>query len=289
MIMVSPKKVTAPIHPVATVPWPAAPPPLREGHEIAPPDFVGIGAMRSGTTWWWSVLKRHPGIFSGGSPDGTSEDIWAFAGKDSAESYVNKEFHFFDQYGRVETIDPAAYHRYFPRPPGLLSGEWTARYMHDFWVPAMLRGIAPDAKLLVLLRDPVERFVSGAALIKSFGFALDSAVCNDQFSRGLYWQQLANVFSYFPRDQVLVLQYEQCAQDFTGQARRTFKFLGLDPSLWQPPRDPESPVGAVTNDTGIVDTATRAALTRAYQTDLARLFRELPALDRSLWPCACDL
>jgi hypothetical protein len=289
MAMVSPKKITAPVHPIAIVPWPATPPPLRDGHEIAPPDFVGIGAMRSGTTWWWSVLKRHPGIFSGASPDGASEDIWSFVGQDNAESYVNKEFHFFDHYGRVEPIDPATYHRYFPRPPGLLAGEWTARYMHDFWTPPMLRRVAPGAKVLVLLRDPVERFVSGVALIKSFGFTLDSAVYNDQFSRGLYWQQLANVFSYFPRDQVLVLQYEQCEQDFTEQAHRTFKFLGLNPSLWLPPREPKSPVGAVTSKTDAIDTATRNALTQAYQADLHQLFRELPALDRRLWPCANPL
>lgn len=286
MIMIPSKKLTVPAHPVATVPGPAAPPLLREGHEITPPDFVGVGAMRSGTTWWWSVLKRHPGIFSGGPPDGTSEDIWAFAGKDSTESYVNKEFHFFDHYGRVEIIDPATYHRYFPRPPSMLAGEWTVRYMHDFWTPPMLRNVAPDAKLLVLLRDPVERFVSGVAFIKSLGFTPDSAVYNDQFSRGLYWQQLANVFSYFPRDQVLVLQYEQCVRDFIEQARRTFKFLGLDPSAWQLPRDPKSPVGAITNDTDIVDTATRDALIRAYRRDLDELFRELPTFDHSLWPCA---
>ena len=37
--------------------------------------------------------------------------------------------------------------------------------MWDFWTPPMLRVAAPEARLLVLLRDPLDRFVSGLAII----------------------------------------------------------------------------------------------------------------------------
>jgi len=40
-------------------PLPAPPPP---GMRVGPPDFVGIGVAKSGTTWWFSLLMGHPEI-----------------------------------------------------------------------------------------------------------------------------------------------------------------------------------------------------------------------------------
>ncbi|MEV8635091.1 sulfotransferase [Streptosporangium sp. NPDC051023] len=273
--MTSTESLPQPAHPALTPPKPFPPPPLTPGWEPGPPDFVGIGAMRSGTTWWWSVLRSHPGVAPADAADGPH-----------AGAYTGKELHFFDHYGQVEDVDPAAYHRYFPRPPGSLVGEWTPRYMYDFWTPPMLRQAAPDARILVMLRDPVERFVSGVARYSTRGFAVDPALYHDQFSRGLYWRQLIGVLGYFPRDRVLVLQYERCVRDFAGQARRTFAFLGLDPERWTPPTRPETPVGIVTRGAEVVNAATLEAIRQAYRGDLDRLFTDFPDLDRALWPSA---
>lgn len=264
-----------PAHLALTPPLPFSPPPIEDGWELGPPDFVGIGAMRSGTTWWWSVLKGHPGIASarGGRPDRPDSGV-----------YANKEFHFFDHHGTVEHVDPALYHRYFPRPAGLLVGEWTPRYMYDYWTPPMLHGAAPDARLLVMLRDPVERLVSGVARFSSRGFAADAALYHDQFNRGLYWQQLAHVLRYYPREQVLVLQYEQCVRDFAAQAHRTFEFLGLDPGKWYAPEEPSRPVGIVTRGASVFNAETSAAVRNAYQADISQLLANFPELDGDLWP-----
>ena len=53
--------------------------------------------------------------------------------------------------------------QWFPRPSGSLTGEWTPDYIQCSWVPALLAQAAPGTRLLVLLRDPVERFRSGLA------------------------------------------------------------------------------------------------------------------------------
>src|SRR6266581_2247393 len=93
------------------------------GWEVGPPDFVGVGAQRSGTTWWWRLVCDHPRIVP-----------------------AEKEFHFFDEYfaRQFSEADARAYHRLFPRPSGYLTGEWSPRYMHDFWTPALLRKAAPS-------------------------------------------------------------------------------------------------------------------------------------------------
>ena len=74
-----------------------------------------------------------------------------------------KEQHFFDRFCARELTDAdvAEYHDRFPRKPGQIAGEWTPRYMHDFWTPRLIARAAPEAKLLIMFRDPIERFRSG--------------------------------------------------------------------------------------------------------------------------------
>jgi hypothetical protein len=259
-------------HPGLILLPPQPPPDIPPGWELGPPDFVGVGTQRSGTTWWWSVLGSHPDV---ANPDSEA--------RRAKGPYPAKEFHFFGHYHGVQEIDPACYHRYFPRPPGALAGEWTPRYMYDFWTPPMLARAAPQAKLLVMLRDPVARFLSGLAHWTSWGLAAEP-IYADQFSRGLYWQQLQALMCYFSRGQVLVLQYERCVADPVGEAVRTFDFLGCDPGRWQAAGEITRPVGVVHKTKPALPTGSIEALRRAYQPDVRRLLADFPEIDGSLWP-----
>ena len=176
-----------------------------------PPDYVGVGTARAGTTWWDHVSNAHPRV--------------------SRPVDTPKEVHFFDGLwsGELGEADIRRYHRFFARPEGQLSGEWTPGYMLDVWTPRLLRQAAPEARLLVLLRDPVERFRSGRTLAEN-RFTVGStarAAANAAFNRGLYADQLLRLWAAFPREQVLVLQYERCVADPVGQLRRTYRFIGL--------------------------------------------------------------
>ena len=183
------------------------PPNCPPGHQPGPPDFVGVGAQRSGTTWWYDLIASHPGVHDG----------------------VAKELHFFHRYSQrpFTAADVDLYARYFPRPPGARAGEWSPGYLAHFWAPPCLREAAPDARVLVLLRDPVERYVSGVGL-QSETRRSGAASASAAFRLGLYGSQLEHLLRYFPAEQVLVLQFERCVKDPATELARTYEFLGLD-------------------------------------------------------------
>ena len=277
---------TLPKHPVLALAAPLPPPPVPAGWRTGPPDFVGLGAMRSGTTWWWALLRRHPGICAHVEPAGAPAGSGGYVRDEQARAYINKEFHFFDHLAGMADPPPADYHRYFPRPPGTLAGEWTPRYLYDFWTPAMLARLAPRAKLLVLLRDPVDRFASGLSRFTDLGFRADSALANEQFQRGLYWQQLTNVLRHFPREQLLVLQYERCVAEPVAELARTFGFLGLDPAGWPRPDDLSVKFGILASGAAGLTEDTLATVRAGYRADTERLLADFPELSAAYWPSA---
>jgi hypothetical protein len=249
---------------------PPEPPACPANQRIGPPDYVGIGAQKAGTTWWTALIEAHPDVHRvNGQP---------------------KELHFFDGLWEKpwSAADAIRYARYFPRPSGTLTGEWTPGYMIDFWTPGLVARAAPGARILVLLRDPVDRFRSGLTHTDDAKIAaLSERDATGGFQRGLYAQQLRRVFDAFPPDQVLVLQYEACRADPAAELRRTFAFLGL--------RDIELPSSAFTREfnpttatkVAIAD-GLRRALLDGYAVDLEQLRDLLPELDLGRWPTAVE-
>jgi hypothetical protein len=104
----------------------------------------------------------------------------------------------------------------------------------------------------------------------------------NHFQRGLYARQLERVFALFPRDQVLVLQYERCVLDPADQYRRTLEFLGVRDTS-HPPQAVAKRLNATKTQIDL-DRHTRRELEDAYQQDAERLVELLPDLDVSLWP-----
>jgi hypothetical protein len=245
---------------------PPEPPACPPGWSIGPPDFVGVGVQRCGTSRWYRLIADHPDVVGLGS---------------------GKELHYFDRFhsGGWKATDAADYHRYFPRPEGHIAGEWTPAYASAPWVPQLLAQSAPDARLLVLLRDPLERFLSGlqldATVAARRGMPLSRYAPYEAFVRGLYHAQLTQLLRYFEREQVLVLQYERCVQQPATELNTTFEFLGLDasavvPNLERHPRQQENKP--------IPEPEMSAAYVAAYEDDVMALATRFAEIDLSLWP-----
>ncbi len=239
------------------------PPSLGAGEEIGPPDFVGIGVQKAGTTWWYQSMLSHPDI--------------------SSHEGIHKERHFFDRFG-LQSMGPSDvddYHGWFPRRTGTKTGEWTPDYFSYPWVPPLLKRAAPDTSLLLLLRDPVDRFRSGMAHQERMGGARDGAAIADAVGRGFYNRALSDWLAHFDADRLLVLQYERCMADRDGQLDLTFRHLGLAPHRPEPVDRPTPTRGRVET---LLSVDVRNELIRLYSPDVAALAERLPQLDLSLWP-----
>jgi hypothetical protein len=256
-------------------------PTCPEGWRTGPPDFVIFGAQKSGTTWWFRLIEQHPGVVQ--------------------PAKQRPELHFFDRLWG-EWPDAAAierYHRYFPRPDGTLAGEKTPEYLSCPWVPPMLKLAAPEARAIVMLRDPVERYVSGLSHHDRGGLVDDDEslgrvfgdrmrVVTDAIARGMYATQLGWLLDLYPVERLLVLQYERCAADAAGQLARTYAFLGLSPH--QLPADELArPRNQAKLEKVSVPEEMMATLRRYYRPEVQRLLAMSSEIDPALWPNFGDL
>lgn len=241
------------------------PPPCPPGWQVGPPDFVVVGAQKAGTTWWFHLIAAHPSVHH--------------------DPKQRPELHYWDRFSHSwpEPADIELYHRLFARPAGMKAGEKTPEYMMDYWVPPMLHEAAPEARVIVLLRDPIDRYRSASAHGWERGWIRDRLTETSIFDAGLYHSQLGRLRDTFGPDQLLVLQYERCVREPQTQLSRTYEFLGLpDHELSEEQlRQPRNPTR---RQAPPLDARRRASLLAAYAADVRLVRDALPDIDLALWP-----
>lgn len=249
-------------------PWasgtPPVAPPVPEGMRTGPPDFVGVGAAKSGTTWWFSLLMSHPEIH---------------VEHHKEVNYFNQQFVNRLNAGKSTLADAEAYRDWFPRPEGTITGEWTPHYAFAYRLPPVLRVAAPGAKLLFMLRDPVERYRSDLSRpmpAKALRRLRYKSLANSMYSNVLQpWEEV-----YAP-EELLVLQFEACVRSPDEHLAETFRFLGVDDSF-RPP-EVRAPVNTSKNKREL-DPFVVKQLAQLYAPDVLNLVARRPNIDLSLWP-----
>jgi hypothetical protein len=229
--------------------------------------FLLAGVQKGGTTALARYLQQHP-------------QLWL---------PEEKELHFFDNED-LNWADPAAlysgYHACFAAAPaGCLLGEATPIY--SYWWPAMARIWAynPAMRLILCLRNPVERAYSHWAMETARGWdslPFEEAIASEALrcrqalpeqhrvfsylSRGYYSEQLRRLWSFFPREQTLILRQEQLLEDPVGTLPQVYAFLGVDPQpLTQPLR---ANTGSYSSP---MDPAIRAQLQELFNPEISQL------------------
>jgi hypothetical protein len=249
------------------VPWEDGfdftPPVPRPGEAVGPPDFVGVGVQKAGTSWWYELIHEHPGV--------------------SDRDDVPKERHFLTRFCAEPFGEPEIrrYHQWFPRRSGTLTGEWTPDYFDCPWVPQLLAAAAADCKVLILLRDPIDRLQSGLTFRLRQGAPNTAFTVADAVRQSFYAKCLRRFLRYFPIEQVLVLQFEKCRSDPASQLATTYRFLGLDDFE---PEGLRREVNVIGGEKVRLDVEARKRLVDLYRPDVEDLAGIIPNIDLSWWP-----
>ncbi len=239
-------------------------PPCPSGMAIGPPDFVGVGVPKAGTSWWFNLILAHPDVHGP-----IKKEVLFF----------NRLFfdRFRDRPCTDEDLHP--YHEWFPRPTGATIGEWTPSYLFSYRLPPILRRAAPGAKVLILLRDPVDRYKSDIS--RRMPKRRLRNVRYRGLARGFYAAELAPWEEVFDPSERLILQYEACTRWPAEQLAATYRFLGLDDSFQ--PVDLLAPVNKTKRKRN-VDVGLERLLTELYEPDVVALVARHPQIDLRLWP-----
>ncbi|HLJ32057.1 MAG TPA: sulfotransferase [Ktedonobacteraceae bacterium] len=251
------------------------------------PDFIMIGVARGGTTSFYNYLIEHPGIGSA----------------------AKKEVHYFDYHFHKGT---AWYRGHFPyslrkyyaeniRKSDFITGEASPYYMYHPYVPERIAKVLPNVKLLVLLRNPIERAFSHYSWEVSWGnetLSFEEAIdCEEEriqkdfprlanhyahnhqhfsyISRGLYAEQLEAWFKFFPKEQFLIQKSEDMYTEPAATYKQALEFLGVPyivpEKLAKEYKQYNQPKQAGSKKTKL-NPATRERLTEYYKPHNERLY-----------------
>lgn len=206
------------------------------------PDFLILGAQKAGTSSLSAYLNQHPQLFLS----------------------FQKEVHYFDG-GVIPSSDNFAkghswYRSFFPRRGDMgesaLAFEASPLYLFNPLVPKRIFAFSPKIKLIIILRNPVDRAISHylherrkgreklaieealraeevrlQLALKNRDYKSSSFMHKSYKSRGIYHKQIAAFLEYFPRDGILILNSEEMFSEPDYVLKIILDFLGVNPDF----------------------------------------------------------
>ena len=218
------------------------------------PDFLILGAAKSGTTALYEYLMQHPQVFMSTPKE---PHYWALG---------EAPLTFTDpgdgqRIRRRAILDRPSYEALFARAtPGQVCGEASVSSLYYERTAARIAAEMPGARLIAMLRQPADRAYSGYHFMAMRGYErlpLADALAAEPQRRadgwhhmwhyrhmGMYADQIARFQAHFPAEQLRVVVYDDFARDPQAVLRDVFEFIGVDPTF-QPGRVPRPhPSGA---------------------------------------------
>lgn len=176
------------------------------------PTYVGIGAQKCASTWLHRILAEHPEV---SVPQVKEVDFFSF-----------HYDHGYQWYERCFQSDK----------PARARGEISPSYFAEPAVPARVAHYLPDAKVLLSLRDPVERALSNhrhevrVGHLTGADLSFETGLANNPMyvEQGLYATHLKNWLRHFARANILVVLMEDIESDPLAVSKTVYGFLGVD-------------------------------------------------------------
>ena len=245
------------------------------------PDFFVIGAYRCGTTLLHRALGQHPQVFV---PALKEPNFYAVDGNERPSPELIAR----------SVVDPAEYQRlYDGAVDSQRCGDVSPEYLRNPHAPERIRQTHPDAPLVAILRNPVERAWSdylqhrarGTEPCATFSEALDlqddrraglSRTAPHYIDSGRYGEQLQRYLESFDSDQLLVLLYDDLQTDPDDVVRKVFAHIGVDPAV-------EVELEGDVNASGLPRNVAYRTLLRVRRSVGTRMSRRLVEVVRPHW------
>lgn len=190
------------------------------------PNFIIIGSQRCGTTSLYTYLAQHPQILTP----------------------IKKEMDFFSWHFHRGIDWYLAHFPLMPEGEEFVTGEASPSYFDYREAPERVYSACPEAKLIVLLRNPVDRAISHFYRLKDLnweGRSLDRAISDEierlnqnpeyiigeepgnYLARGRYVEFIKNWLDFFPKEELLVLKSEDLYAGAAATVKQVLAFLDL--------------------------------------------------------------
>jgi Sulfotransferase family len=205
------------------------------------PNFFIVGAAKSGTTALYRYLRQHPDVYL---PDVKEPRFFSYD-PDDRTRYAGPRAHEL-----IDSVvkDQAAYEALYEAANGERAiGDVSPAYLPSPIAADRIRAAVPDARVVAVLRDPVERAYShfldnvgsGWEPETDFERVLDLREQRrrerwwrkwDYVDNGFYAAQLERYFEAFERDRIRIYLYEDLRADPLDLVTEVLRFVGVDPS-----------------------------------------------------------
>jgi hypothetical protein len=213
------------------------------------PNFFIVGARKCGTTSLYFYLKKIPGVYM---------------------SPIKELFYFAPHAVQTDAFDvirdKKEYLRLFEKADGYIAiGEATPGYLWDPDAPKLIHQTVPHARIIMILRDPIERAYS--QYLQSVKYSGMKASFYDELMRdyksqeklygpsqlyvemGMYYKQVNRYFDIFGREKIKVIIFEEFTQHPAQTVNEVLAFLGVNytvtADIWEhynPDSVPRSPL-----------------------------------------------
>ena len=202
------------------------------------PNLIGIGAHQCGTSALHYYLDLHPQIQMS-SP----KELNFFVDPDDFDpGPYEAELRLLGMRGQRRWRKGSEWYASHFSPEAPVRGESSPVYSVPWHprVPERMASLVPDAKLIFIVREPLERAISNWMRLRALRWErrpLEVALgapMSLYVARGSYWTRLRPTLDWFPRERIHVLRHEDLLHRRRETLSEVFAFLGVDASFWDP-------------------------------------------------------
>ena len=217
------------------------------------PNFLIVGAAKSGTTSLYRYLRQHPDIFM---PEW--KELSLFIGDSFGPLHrVKKPYYYQKAFSKVQNQTAV--------------GEASTAYLFDEAAPKIIKEQLGTIRIIIILRDPVDMCYSlynhqlrkEGETIENFeaALAIEEGRRRDPefkkncygwhanyyyYQRASYYQQVKRYMDTFGKDHVLIILFEELVSETLRVVKKTFQFLGVD-DAFVPEIKIHNPAGSILN------------------------------------------